>query len=276
MQYTYTALEAAALWVGLDPAEIQARMDATDVARIEAEHREAVLQAHADDFMADAEWREKHEACAQCSTQEQCPEYRDEYVVYGEPEMPVLQCPQGFRQPPDATAPQISMPTKPEHRPRTQPTEGEFSDLPEFEKHYAWLRTAIDTNDLPGHLESIRAGDLRTWLSHNFPGECPAFLFHSNADNKVLMEELERTAAEREGLLAEISTIDANKKSLAIIGLLLAILDAKGVNQTAVHVDVNEKLGRHRSFGQRTIEDLFGKANEAYRKLVDQEADNIK
>src|ERR1700730_14927425 len=135
LQYSYTVVETAALWVGIDPGEVKRRMDSTDMEAAEAIHRQAIDQASLYDFDALVTWHEMRDTCSQCEKPLDCPEWKYAYFQAESITYRRLQCPHGFLSPPDPTAP-LARPTPEIKKPasRLLPLPGEFADLPEFEK----------------------------------------------------------------------------------------------------------------------------------------------
>ncbi|WP_141101018.1 hypothetical protein [Roseateles aquatilis] len=181
MKYAYSAVEAAALWVGADPAAIRGRMEATDLARLESDHAEAVACAARRDADESAAHLSRWNYCDfQCHKEPMCPDWQQ---VQTEDDIRlVLNCPQGFRVKPADEAVRPTVVVKPKLSARALPVPGEFADLPRFEERIAWLNQAISTGDLPGTAEAVLARDLREWMQSNFPGDAPGFLWRATED----------------------------------------------------------------------------------------------
>lgn len=234
-QYSYTVLEAAALWAGFDPEIVISQICKHDQDKAEAAYRQAVAAANAQDFDDEITWQVEREACAQCERQTKCPDWSEVETADGDIRSR-LQCPHGFTAPPAESRPSPRVIAKPSIAPRTLPFSGEFSDLPEFEKRITWLLAAIGSSDLAGTAEFIRASDLRDWITRNFPGDRPAFLF---PDTAALIDRINCLTTENNELRAELAraknTIDSSQEVtgksktsyLNIIGSLLALLCTK-------------------------------------------------
>lgn len=218
MQYTYTVLEAAALWLGLEPANIEAKMKENDFSEAESLMRQKLL------------------TCEGCLDQFGCPEWRGNC-----PEDLELICPENFERPPSK---EVS-----DYLPRRSspylPNTSEFPEYPGLRQRVELLMAALECGDLDGSPAAITHPNLRSWIAAYDPSQKPSFLYDS-----------------------EESLTTSDPKVLAVIGALLAELNAKRVKQTAVRDNIAEKLGMHRGFGTRKLDDLFSLANIEYRKLL--------
>lgn len=277
MQYTYTVVEVAALWIGLDPAEIRKRMETADVAGHEAEYAVALRKAAGQDFDDEIEWLERRDICGKCHQNQSCPEWKLGMTEDGD-ERRTLLCPHDFSSPPSETPPSARVVSKPFLTFRLVPEPGEFSDYPMFEQRLGWLCNALAANDLPGSIESIRAADLRNWMSENFPCERPAFLF---PDMAGLQEKLAHITAERDALLEELAKVKKQQEKegkwppatyLNIIGTLLAVLrtNHKYGSDDSIHSAMWEFFGGEqlcpRGLGKTTLEGVFSSAKQKIKE----------
>lgn len=234
MKYTYTLVEAAALWAGIDPVEVQRRIDANELQKVEVAHAKAIELAQQQDAKDLAQWLQQDFDCGACM--DVCPEWKTVTTEDGD-ERHVLQCSVGYRvplakTPPEPrTAPVIRAPSR-----RTLPIPGEFPDMPEFEVRLSWLQEAATAKDLPIAQEKIRSSDLRAWLARHFPNQRPAFLF---ADQAELEARLQQVTKERDDLAAEVARLKkaqatdvplsgkSQSSYLNVIGSFLALLAVK-------------------------------------------------
>lgn len=170
MQYTYTVLEAAAMWLDLDPLPILERMAKTDMSIAEAKRDAAIAK------------------CKACPDQPSCPQWYDDTSIT---------CPEGYSHVPSADASHYLHDTK-----RYVPLTGEFPEHPELAERVRLLQSAIECGDLPGHDGAISHIDLRQWLERYDPLQKPSFLYGQNeviraSDDKIfaiigaLLSELE-------------------------------------------------------------------------------------
>lgn len=177
MQYTYNLVEAAALWAGVDPVEIQRRMERVDKARAEIEYAKLLENAKQQDAANQAAWLERLNICDfQCEFESTCPDWKTTETEDGDIRQ-VLRCPHGFVNKPIDNQPVPVTVTKPAIRPRLTPSHGEFDDCDAFRQRFQWLQSAINMGDLEGSQDVIRARDLRAWMQSHFPGQQPDFLF---------------------------------------------------------------------------------------------------
>lgn len=231
MKYTYTLMEAAALWVGIDPEEVQRRIDANELKQAELVHEKAVANARKQDAEDLAHWHQQEFDCDSCV--DSCPDWKTVMTEDGD-ERRTLNCSAGYRTPLTRTPPEPRpIPALPTPKCRTTPVPGEFSDLPEFEVRLSWLREAAASQDLPVVQENVRSSDLRAWLSRHFPNQRPTFLYPDQAELEARLAEVTK---ERDDLAAEVASlrnaqaIDAplrgkSKSSyLNLIGSFLALL----------------------------------------------------
>jgi hypothetical protein len=183
MKYTYSLLEAAALWSGLDPLSIFERIEMADRSKLDASHAIAVARAAEMDAEEQATHLAQLNVCDfQCVQAESCPTLKR--IVYDADEYTILDCPYGFRDKPSEAVLRPTIVSKPSLQPRA-PYPGEFADHPLFEQRLAWLEQAIAEHDLRGSLASIRARDLREWIDANFPNERPVFLYENIVGSAV-------------------------------------------------------------------------------------------
>lgn len=218
MQYTYTVLEAAALWLGLEPANIEAKMKENDFSEAEALMRQKLL------------------TCEGCLNQLGCPEWRGNC-----PEDAELICPENFERPPSKDVSDYL----PRRLSPYLPNSGEFPEYPGLCQRVELLIAALECGDLEGSPAAITHPNLRSWMETYAPRQKPSFLYS-----------------------AEESLTTSDPKVLAVIGALLAELNAKRVKQTAVRDNIAEKLEMHRGFSTRNLDTLFSSANSEYRKLL--------
>lgn len=178
MQYSYTLIEAAALWSDIDPSLIRKRMDNSDMAQIEADYAEYCRDYQIGLDIEASHWEQRREDCAACAKEPSCPEYTWKRDQTGA-EQSVLLCPHGYKEKPGNTPPlpRSGVPEKPKLVKRHLPHHGEFHDLPDFEQRIGLLQEALDSGHLRGRTESISALDLKDWIAAHFPGEQPVFLF---------------------------------------------------------------------------------------------------
>lgn len=177
MQYTYNLVEAAALWAGVDPVEIQRRMERVDKARAEIEYAKLLENAKQQDAANQAAWLERLNICDfQCEFESTCPDWKTTETEDGDIRQ-VLRCPHGFVNKPIDNQPVPITVTKPAIRPRLTPSHGEFDDCDAFRQRFQWLQSALNMGDLEGSQDVIRARDLRAWMQSHFPGQQPDFLF---------------------------------------------------------------------------------------------------
>lgn len=189
MKYTYSIVEAAALWAGVDFAIIRERMDSADIAAIEAGYEEDKRTAFVAEFEAEDTWRQQRKACSQCELEAQCPDGLLAPYSLDAPELLGLQCPQGFHSKPGEDAPTSRTVTKRKFETRLLPHPGEFDDLPDFERRLGWLQTALNLGDLDGTPEIVRASDLRGWLHKHFPDHTSSFVETDGAEIKKSVSE---------------------------------------------------------------------------------------
>lgn len=202
MKYTYTLVEAAALWAAINPTEIQKRIDANELAQAELAHKKAVSDTQKWDAEVLAQWHQQEFDCASCV--DSCPDWKTVTTEDGE-ERQLLNCTAGYRTPLSKTPPKSrSVPASLAPRCRTTPIPGEFSDMPEFEERLSWLREAATNQDLPVTQEKVRSSDLRAWLSRHFPNQRPTFLYPDQADLEARLEKMTR---ERDDLAAEVASL---------------------------------------------------------------------
>ena len=234
MKYTYTLVEAAALWAGIDPVEIQKRIDANEQKQAELAHDETTNNYRKLDAEDLERWHTQDFECDVCKSS--CPDWKT-FITEDGYARQVLNCPNGYTNPPAKTPPEPRLiPVRREPRCRTIPASGEFSDLPEFEERLTWLREAATSHDLPVAQEKVRSSDLRAWLSCHFPTQRPTFLYPDEADLEARLEQMTK---ERDDLAAEVvslrkaQTTDAplsgkSKSSYEnLIGSFLALLAVK-------------------------------------------------
>lgn len=237
MKYTYTLAEVAALWVGIDPAEIQKRIDANERKQAEQSHEEALSHSRERDAEDLARRNQQEFDCSACV--DRCPDWKTVMTEDGY-ERQVLNCTAGYRAPLTDSPPEPRpVPAPLPSRSRTAPVPGEFSDLPEFEQRLSWLREAATSQDLPIAQDSVRSSDLRAWLSRHFPSQRPAFLYPEQTE---LEARLAQMTQERDDLAAELESLRAlvdaerplqgkSKSSyLGLIGAFLALLATKKDN----------------------------------------------
>lgn len=275
MKYTYTLVEAAALWMGIDPTEIQKRIDANELAQAELAHKKAVSDTQKWDAEDLAQWHQQEFDCASCV--DSCPDWKTVTTEDGE-ERQLLNCAAGYRTPLSKMPPESrSVPAPLAPRCRTTPIPGEFSDMPEFEVRLSWLREAATNQDLPVTQENVRSSDLRTWLSRHFPNQRPTFLYPDRAEVEVRLEQMTK---ERDALAAEVESLKAlvdterplkgkSKSSyLGLIGAFLALLSINhkykckdGALRDAL-CDVFGEAGPPPGLSKSFLEDVFGEAKQ--------------
>lgn len=203
MKYTYTALEAAALWSNHNPLDMRNKM------------------RHRDELLAAARKAMAIEKCRCCDKlMDPCPEYFEGALI----------CPEGFSTPPSFDDRDYLCP------PRPLPSESEAERYPGFSERLESLLAAIKLGDIPGSPECIRRKDLRMWMEEHYPSQRPAFLF---SDSVELARQLAEVTSERDSLLVELeklrstagvsdSVVGKRRTSyLNIIGSLLALLSIK-------------------------------------------------
>lgn len=258
MQYSYTVLEAAVLWLELSSEEVIARMATTDLVNAEKERKLAIAK------------------CMVCSEQLTCPEWRGAC-----PEDAELVCPEFYSRPPSW---EIS-----DYLPKSNrylPEQDEFPEYPELRRRVQLLLSAIECGDLSGSPEAITHINLRAWIQLYEPSLKPSFLFPEAAG---LREQLKQVIAERDALLAEVTLLKQSQgaisepkgKSLTtyhnIIGAMLALLahEAKYVckddnlrhalrgvfrgKDIPEHVEVSVPIG----LSDSKLEDVFSKAKQS-------------
>jgi len=175
MKYTYSIVEAAAHWAGVEFEGIQARMNAADNEEIEKKYLDDQRAASVQYFKDVDEWFEQTAACSQCEQTAKCPDW--ELLIYEGDEVLRLNCPQNFRSPPQKELPPPRVVQKQKWNRRLLPHAGEFKEIPAFEERLLWLQTALSRGDLDGTQETVLAYDLREWMKKHFPGDQPGFLF---------------------------------------------------------------------------------------------------
>ena len=189
MQYTYNIMEAAALWAGVELSEIRQRMEQADNEKAEVEYSNSLERARQHDLEDRAFWLERLNICDfQCALESTCPEWREIETEDGDRRL-VLKCPHGFSQKPADNPPTARIVARPSATIRLVPLHGEFEDLPKFEQRLGWLRAALSAGDLAGTQEIVLARDLRKWLTENFPGEQPEFLFSNENTHRQMASE---------------------------------------------------------------------------------------
>lgn len=177
MQYTYNIVEAAALWAGVNPVEIQHRMERADQARAEIKYAKLLENAKQQDEANQAAWMERLNVCDfQCEFESTCPDWNATETEDGDIRQ-VLRCPHGFVNKPIDNQPVPTTVKKPTIRLRLTPSPGEFDDCDAFRQRFQWLQSALNRGDLEGSLQAMRARDLRAWMQSHFPGQQPDFLF---------------------------------------------------------------------------------------------------
>lgn len=248
MKYSYTLVEAAALWAGINPTEIQNRIDTNELKQAELVHETTVNELRNQNAENLAQWRQQEFDCASCV--DSCPNWKIVTTEDGE-ERRVLNCPAGYRAPFSKTPPKpLPEPTPLIPGSRTTPAPGEFSDLPEFEERLAWLREAMTGKDLakaPGESGRVRRLDLQEWMKKHFPNETPALLFP------------ELSQEPQEMCITDTSL-------LLIISALLKLLKNVKQSQTNVALDASAILGAN--FSDSTLSKLFADANTAFANRV--------
>jgi hypothetical protein len=275
MKYTYTLAESAALWIGIDPKEIQKRIDANELKQTELAHEKEISNARKRDAEDLECWRQQEFDCAVC--RDVCPDWKTVMTEDGD-ERQVLNCTTGYRAPFAKIPPEprtVPAPLAP--RSRTTPAPGEFSDMPEFEERLSWLREAAISEDLPVSQENVRSSDLRAWLSRHFPNQRPAFLYPDQAELEVRLEQMtmerDELAAEVESLRALVDTerpLKGKSKSsyLGLIGAFLALLAINhkykckdGALRDAL-CDIFGEAGPPPGLSKSFLEDVFGEAKQ--------------
>ena len=223
MKYAYSAVEAAALWADREPAEILSRMEASDLARLEADHAEAVAHAAIQDA-ADREARlARWNFCDfQCQQESQCPDWLEVVTEDGDVRRR-LRCPQGFRVKPRDETLEPRVVRKPPRCERLLPHIGEFSDVPGFEERLAWLMQAISSGDLAGSPATILARDLRRWVGENFPGDPPPFLYAEIPDQSPALAGDGKRGDLDETSLPGVENIQRGPKRVKQFAAILAV-----------------------------------------------------
>lgn len=275
MKYTYTLTEVAALWSGIDPTEIQSRIDANELQQAKQDHEKELSDARKLDAEELARWAQQEFDCALCV--DRCPDWRTLLTEDGE-ERRLLNCAAGYRIPLTATPPEPRfIPAPNATRRRTTPSLGEFSDFPEFEERLSWLREAAASEDLPVSQGNVRSSELRAWLSRHFPNQRPAFLYPDQADLEAYLEQLTK---ERDELAAEVESLRELAESerplkgkskssyLGLIGAFLALLAINhkykckdGALRDALY-DVFGEAGPPPGLSKSFLEDVFGEAKQ--------------
>lgn len=277
MKYSYTLIEAAALWAGINPEVIQERIDATELKQAELAHEKIVSDLRKMDAEDLAHWEQQEFDCASCSST--CPVWKTG-ITEDELVWRTLQCNAGYSAPFSNIPPEPrSVPATGHPQRRTTPHPGEFPDLPEFEERFAWLSEATTSQDLPMTRQSVRGSDLRAWMSLHFPHEHPNFLFPDQANLEARLEEI---TSERDDLAGEVASLkvqleglrplEGKSKSsyLSLVGAFLALLATEEKNHyrckdeqlrealLAVFGDSGPPSGLSKSF----LESVFGAAKK--------------
>lgn len=277
MKYTYTLVEAASLWVGIDPTEIQKRIDANEQKQAQLVHEKRVsdfLKWDAEDL---ADWHQQEFDCASCL--DRCPDWKTVTTEDGD-ERRILNCTAGYKAPLSEMPPKSRpVPAPPGLRSRSTPAPGEFADLPEFQERLSWLQEAAASQDLPVSQENVRGSDLRAWLFRHFPSQRPAFLYPDQAELEARLEQITK---ERDDLMAEVASLRVAQKSnaplsgkskssyLNLVGAFLALLATKKENHyyckdDRLRVALWEALGRFEpppGLSESFLEGVFGEAKK--------------
>lgn len=248
MKYSYTLVKAAALWMGIDPTKIQKRINANELKKTNLAHENAVSNIQKQNAEDLARWHQQEFDCASCVNS--CPDWKTFTTEDGE-ERRTFNCPGGYRAPLTKTPPK----PRPEPSPllpsnRTTPAQGEFSDLPEFEKRLSWLQEATASQDLPkvpGEGYKVRRLDLQEWMKTHFPNEKPAFLF----------PELNQEPQEM---------VITDTSLLLVISALLKLLKNAKQSQENVAQDASNFLGA--KFSDSKLTKIFAEANKALANRV--------
>lgn len=240
MQYTYNIVEAAALWAGVDPVEIQRRMERADKERAEIEYVKLLENAKQQDAANQAAWLERLNICDfQCEFESTCPDWKATETEDGDIRQ-VLRCPHGFVNKPIDNQPEPATVTKPAIRPRLTPSPGEFDDCDAFRQCFQWLQAALNMGDLDGSREAIRARDLKAWMQLHLPGQQPDFLFA--IENKKSLSEnthihaghpSEKQGNGRENGGVTVHVLDTGRAD-ALTPVIEGIINEKRSDKTAV------------------------------------------
>lgn len=240
MQYTYNIVEAAALWAGMNPAEIQRRMERTDQARAAIKYAKLLEDAKQQDAANQAAWLERLNICDfHCAFESTCPDWKATETEDGDIRQ-VLRCPHGFVNKPIDNQPAPVTVTKPAIRARLTPSPGEFDDCDAFQQRFLWLQAALNMGDLDGSPEVIRARDLRAWMQSHFPGQQPDFLFatgntESSSANTPTQagHPLEKQGDGPENGGVTVHALESEKAN-ALTPVIERVINEKGSDKTAV------------------------------------------
>ncbi|MDN7953620.1 hypothetical protein QZM74_28305 [Burkholderia multivorans] len=240
MQYTYNLVEAAALWAGVDPIEIQRRMERADKARAEIEYAKLLENAKQQDAANQAAWLERLNICDfQCEFESTCPDWKATETEDGDIRQ-VLRCPHGFVNKPIDNQPVPITVAKPAIRLRLTPSPGEFDDCDAFRQRFQWLQSALNMGDLEGSQDVIRARDLRAWMQSHFPGQQPDFLF-ATGNKEPSSANTPAQAGQSLGKQGDVPenggvTVHTLKKGRtnALTPVIERVINEKGTDETAV------------------------------------------
>lgn len=275
MKYTYTLVEAAALWTGIDPKEVQKRIDANEQKQAELEHEKRVSDALNWDAEDLAHWHQQEFDCASCI--DRCPDWKWVTTEDGD-DRRILNCTAGYMAPLSEMPPKPRpVPASPEPCSRSTPSQGEFADMPEFQERLSWLQEAAASQDLPVSKENVRGSDLRAWLSLHFPSHRPAFLYPDQAELEARLEQITK---ERDDLMAEVASLRTAQKNdaplsgkskssyLNLVGAFLALLATNKDNyycgkDELLRMDLRQALGRFEpppGLSESFLEGVFAEA----------------
>lgn len=252
MQYTYNIVEAAALWAGVDPVEIQRRMERADKARAEIEYAKLLENAKQQDVANQAAWLERLNICDfRCEFESTCPDWKATETEDGDIRQ-VLRCPHGFVNKPVDNQPVPTTVTKPTIRLRLTPSPGEFDDCGALRQCFQWLQSALNMGDLEGSLDVIRARDLRAWMQSHFPGQQPDFLFATGNDESSSTNAraqaghpLKKRGGGPENVGVTVHVLETGKAN-ALTPVMERVINEKGSDKTAVVYTALRELAKEK------------------------------